>query len=410
MTIVNQSIKRTVQGNGAQTVFSYSFLIPSKDAAELHLLDIPTGVLSLLPASSWSLSGAGNSLGGTFTYPSALGATALQSTQKLTLVRTVPNTQITTLQNQSGFQPRTVEAALDRIVMQVQQFAEKASRTLLVPVSEDGIAPLPTIEQRAGKFLGFDNAGNIIASGITAGGLTVTPWSTSFLQASGAPEGRAALGFSLTPWSTSFLGAANSAEGLSALGLSVTPWSTSFLTGASASAARTLLGVPYATQAQAEAGTSGTEVMTPQRSTQHFRVKMGEDWSHNAKYYGVVADDTGIGTPTDNTAAMAAYLQILSNTGMPGFWAGRVYCASNLVWDVGPSWERGASLSGVARQGSRLRFGGGIAANTLGLRIHSTTQPFFRGSLVMIGLACACHKFTSWRTTTVLRSALAATI
>ena len=112
------------------------------------------------------------------------------------------------------------------------------------------------------------------------------------------------------------------------------------------------------------------------RKQADFRVTMGEDWSHNAKYYGVVADDTGIGTPTDNTAALSAYLQILSNTGMPGFWAGRVYCASNIVWDMGPSWERGASLSGVARQGSRLRFGGGIPANTLGLRIHSTTQPF----------------------------------
>ena len=118
-----------------------------------------------------------------------------------------------------------------------------------------------------------------------------------------------------------------------------------------------------------------------QAADAQIRVTMGQDWSHNAKYYGVVADDTGIGTPTDNTAAMSAYLQILSNTGMPGFWAGRVYCASNIVWDMGPSWERGASLSGVARQGSRLRFGGGIPANTLGLRIHSTTQPFLPGFL-----------------------------
>jgi len=129
-----------------------------------------------------------------------------------------------------------------------------------------------------------------------------------------------------------------------------------------------------ATQAEAEAGVNNTKIMTPLRTEQHMRAQMGEDWSHNAKYYGVVADNA-----TDNTAAMSAYLTLLSQSGMPGFFVGTVYCASNLEWDVGPSWERGVALSGVARLGSRLRFGNAIPTNTPALRIYSSTQPFLPG-------------------------------
>jgi hypothetical protein len=133
MTIVNQSSRRTVQGNGSQTVFDYNFLIPSAAEAQLYLVDVASGAASLLPPSVWSLSGANNPLGGTFTYPIAGGAPALQITQKLTLVRTVPNTQVTSLQNQSGFQPRSLESALDRIVMQMQQIADGVSRSIRLP-------------------------------------------------------------------------------------------------------------------------------------------------------------------------------------------------------------------------------------------------------------------------------------
>lgn len=160
MTIVNQSVKRTVQGNGSQTVFDYNFLIPEAAAAELHLIDDVTGTQTLLPPSSWSLSGVNNPLGGTFTYPNAGGGSALLPTQKLTLVRTVPNTQTTSLQNQSGFQPRTFEWALDRIVMQLQQIADGVSRSLRLPVAEQSTPGLPAAASRTNTVLSFDTNGS----------------------------------------------------------------------------------------------------------------------------------------------------------------------------------------------------------------------------------------------------------
>lgn len=159
MTISNESIKTTVQGNGAQTVFSYNFLIPTADAADLYLLDTVTGDTILLPAASWSLSGAGNPAGGTFTYPRGAGSTPASSTQTLTLVRTVPYTQQTNLANQNGYYPRAVEAALDWIVMQVQQFVDETSRALRVPISEQGIAVLPPASFRENTIQAYDSAG-----------------------------------------------------------------------------------------------------------------------------------------------------------------------------------------------------------------------------------------------------------
>jgi hypothetical protein len=148
-----------VQGNGAQTVFNYGFLIPTADAADLYFTDVISGATYPLPASAWSLSGVNNSLGGTFTYPVS-GGSVLQSTQRLTLVRRVPNTQNTSLQNQSGFQPRALERALDWIVMQVQQVANRTQQTIRVPSAEQVLPDLPSANLRKNTMLSFDANGS----------------------------------------------------------------------------------------------------------------------------------------------------------------------------------------------------------------------------------------------------------
>lgn len=159
MTISNEAIKTTVFGNGVQTTFSYNFLIPSAATAKLFLLDTVTGDSVLLPAASWSLSGAGNPAGGTFTYPRGVGADPASSTQTLTLLRDVPNTQNTNLANQNGYYPRAVEGALDWIVMQVQQFVDETSRSLRVPAQEQGFPPLPPATLRANTVQAYDSSG-----------------------------------------------------------------------------------------------------------------------------------------------------------------------------------------------------------------------------------------------------------
>lgn len=161
MTITNESIKTTVTGNGSQITFTYSFLIPSQSAASLILEDLTTGLVQTIPPGSWTLTGAGNPNGGTFTYPETITpfSQPITAQQRLTLVREVPATQPTNLGNQGGYYPQSVEGALDWIVMQVQQFIDEARRALRVPLQEQGLPDLLPAPFRANRLLSFDSAG-----------------------------------------------------------------------------------------------------------------------------------------------------------------------------------------------------------------------------------------------------------
>lgn len=162
MTISAQNIKVTVTGNGSQTTFSYNFLVPSKNVADLFLTDLTTGLVTLLPSASWSLTGAGNPSGGTFTYPVSGPTPPISAQQTLTLVRSVPNTQPTNLGNQGAYHPRAVEGALDWIVMQIQQFRDETSRAIRLPLSEQGINPLLPAGLRKNTIVAFDGNGGPI--------------------------------------------------------------------------------------------------------------------------------------------------------------------------------------------------------------------------------------------------------
>jgi hypothetical protein len=210
MTIVNQSAKRTVQGNGAQTVFDYNFLIPSASAAELYFSDEETGDSYLLSPASWSLSGANNPLGGTFTYPRDTSQAPLKSTQRLTLRRTVPNTQNTALNNQSGYAPKAVEGGLDWAVMQVQQLAAEQGNALRLWPANETIPPLPFVSaaDRANKIIGFDGDGDPTIVLGSVGQALVSPFGGTLIA---APSPSAARGLlEITPsWGGTAGGTAN---------------------------------------------------------------------------------------------------------------------------------------------------------------------------------------------------------
>lgn len=155
MTISNQAVKVTVLGDGSITTFNYGFIIPSKDVAQLWLT--ANGATTLVPAASWSMSGAGNPTGGTFTYP--LTGPPIETGDSLTLVRAVPATQQTNLGNQGTYAPRTVEGGLDWIVMQMQQRADGEARSLRVPPWEPVLPPLPAAAVRANTIQAYDSSG-----------------------------------------------------------------------------------------------------------------------------------------------------------------------------------------------------------------------------------------------------------
>lgn len=118
--------------NGAATSFAYGFKID--DAAHIRVVEtvLTTGVETDLTLNSdYTVTGVGNDTGNVVISP------ARAAGRSVTLVRNVPFTQLTVLENQGAYFAEVVEAALDRAVARDQQLAEQISRAVVVPVSAD---------------------------------------------------------------------------------------------------------------------------------------------------------------------------------------------------------------------------------------------------------------------------------
>lgn len=107
------------QGNGVTTTFSYNFIIPSASTA-IITYTTPAGVATTLAPNQYTITGIGNTAGGTVTYP--LMGSPIASGATLTIERLVPYTQTTSIANQ-GPTFRAIEGALDNLTYQTQQLA-----------------------------------------------------------------------------------------------------------------------------------------------------------------------------------------------------------------------------------------------------------------------------------------------
>jgi hypothetical protein len=192
MTVETTSSKVIWAGNGATTVFSYSFEIDAASDIVLTYTDA-AGNVTTVGSAAWSVTGIGTTAGGTLTYPLSGSPIAVGTT--LTLQRIVPLTQPTDLTDQGGLWPTVVMDADDNQEFQIQQVSELASRALVISVSETGpVPPLPPAVMRASQYLTFDSAGNPTV-GAPVGNATV---SAPMLPVIETPSVPAALALLLT--------------------------------------------------------------------------------------------------------------------------------------------------------------------------------------------------------------------
>ena len=119
-------------GNGLATSFAYTF--PLLEASHLSVIYTDAGgnAITLAPAL-YSVTGIGTASGGAVTYP--LSGSPLASGETLTILRSVPLTQLTVFSNQGGYYPEIVEARFDRVYMGLQQLNEQIGRLDLDPPS-----------------------------------------------------------------------------------------------------------------------------------------------------------------------------------------------------------------------------------------------------------------------------------
>ncbi|TIN82193.1 hypothetical protein [Mesorhizobium sp.] len=119
-------------GNGVTTVFDYEFRIVDENHIKVIKADA-AGVETILTIDAdYVVSDVGNPAGGQVAL-----TVALPVGYTLTLLRNVPFTQETDLENQGAYYAETVEAALDLATMRSQQLQEQINRAVTIPPSED---------------------------------------------------------------------------------------------------------------------------------------------------------------------------------------------------------------------------------------------------------------------------------
>ena len=185
MTVSTSSSSVTYQGNGATTVFPYAFLIPVASDVVVSLTDTTQtpNVVQTLTTAQYSITGLGSSGGGNVTLAAdPLTGLPLANGHAITIARSVPITQPTSLTNQGALWPSVVEGAIDNVVMQCQQLAAALAQAVTAPV---GTSP-------ANYLAGMAAQASAASASATAAGTSATNAATSATNAATSATAAAA--------------------------------------------------------------------------------------------------------------------------------------------------------------------------------------------------------------------------
>lgn len=209
MTVSSETKRKDYAGNGSTINFATGFRFLENTHVRVILTVDATGAESVqTETTNYTLTGAGNDLGGTV---SMLVAPA--SGETLTIKRSVPLTQGTDYVENDNFPAQSHEDALDKLTMIVQQIQEELDRSLKLAESQQSsglVIPVPV----TGRFMQWDSNGNLQNVDIaTQGALAVSDFAKTYLDDLSAPATRATLGLGSAAVSDIGNTAADSAPG-----------------------------------------------------------------------------------------------------------------------------------------------------------------------------------------------------
>ncbi len=142
-------------GNGVTTSFPFTFKVFT--AADIAVVVVIDGVESTLASASYSVTlnvDQDNSPGGSVSY------STLDTGDTLTIVGAIPYDQTADLPSGGNYRAIVIENALDRTVFQIQQLAEIADRSVVLPPSSTASTAMPPPE--GGTLLGWNIAGTAL--------------------------------------------------------------------------------------------------------------------------------------------------------------------------------------------------------------------------------------------------------
>ena len=161
MTVQTTTSRADYNGNGLTTSFAVPFYFLDSTHIKVIRTDTstaPATVSTLALTTDYSVTGAGVQAGGTLVMN-----TAPTATQKLAVLRNVPQTQLSHYVPNDPFPSATAENIADQLTMEVQQLQEQASRAVTFPAAEGVGGTLPVAASRANNLFGFDSNGNPVA-------------------------------------------------------------------------------------------------------------------------------------------------------------------------------------------------------------------------------------------------------
>lgn len=164
MTITNQTPRSgPYNGDGGTVAFSYNFLIDAEDELVVVLAS-SIGVETVQTLTTdYTVSGVGNSAGGTVTF-----VTAPASGETVSIRRAVTQEQTTDLQNRGAVIPQTVEDRLDDLTKMVQDLQEQLDRAPLTKLT-DNLTGLQIPTGSGNKAIGWNGAGDELVNLTPAG-------------------------------------------------------------------------------------------------------------------------------------------------------------------------------------------------------------------------------------------------
>lgn len=146
-------------GNGATTVFAFTFEVFDDDDLVVNLVNSTTGAATLqVRGTHYTVSGVGLDAGGNVTF-----ITAPASGNVVDIRTDMDLTQPTVFRNQGAFLPSSHEQAMDRIVREIIQVNRRADLAVRLPDLYDAAGAvnwdtLLSLANRKGKYFGYFNA------------------------------------------------------------------------------------------------------------------------------------------------------------------------------------------------------------------------------------------------------------
>lgn len=185
MTIASTTNRWAFNGNASTTVFAYTSKIIATSDLKVYL----AGVLQT-ETTHYSVTGTGVDTGGNVTFVTAPPS----ATGNVVIVRDAPTTQSTALPLGGAFPSTSVEDAVDKLTILIQQAEDLLGRTIRQDDQDTAaIGVLPVKATRASKALLFDASGDPTAGSAVDGTVVTTQGDIITADSAGAAQ-RVAVG------------------------------------------------------------------------------------------------------------------------------------------------------------------------------------------------------------------------